>query len=34
MTVIGDNGERAVNDYAGNMGAFTPIFETGVIHDP
>lgn len=26
--------ERAVNDYAGNMGAFTPIFETGQPHDP
>ena len=27
-------GPRAANDYAGNMGAFTPIFETGAIHDP
>jgi hypothetical protein len=34
MTVVGDNGERAVNDYAGNMGAFTPILETGLLHDP
>jgi len=34
MTLVGDNGERAVNDYAGNMGAFTPILETGAEHDP
>jgi prepilin-type N-terminal cleavage/methylation domain-containing protein len=34
MLITGDNGSRAVNDYAGNMGAFTPILETGTIHDP
>ena len=29
-----DFGTRAVNDYAGNMGAFTVILESGQIHDP
>ncbi len=32
--IAGTISPRAVNDYAGNMGAFTPIFETGQIHDP
>ena len=32
--IVGDNAARAVNDYAGNMGAFTPIFESGTTHDP
>jgi len=27
-------GLRAMNDYAGSMGAFTPVFETGGLHEP
>jgi prepilin-type N-terminal cleavage/methylation domain-containing protein len=34
-TIIQNEGiGRAVNDYAGNMGAFSPVFESGTVHDP
>ena len=34
-TIIQNEGiGRAVNDYAGNMGAFSPVFESGLEHDP
>lgn len=32
--ITNDMGSRAMNDYAGNMGAFSPVFETGSVHEP